>query len=390
LWKAKYLLIVVIIVLVIINMVNGRKESDYKEALRAYHAGQYSDAYYAFDKLNNYKESKTYRQLSNDAWDFESALAAAARGDYVDALRLMEDLTTEEAKKEMPILQEKAYQHAESLVKQDEYVKASAVYETLGTYRDAPQQLKVIEIAKKHEMYNTALQNMEAGKYNEAIEVFLKLDSFEDSVQKVAETKALQLKNPVVGGSVYFGSYEQDNKKANGKEEIKWLVAEIKDNRMLLVSDNVLDRMPYNTVEKKVTWNDSSLRKWLNTVFIEEAFSLEEQARIPSVKISNLNNPEFGTKGGRDTNDKVFLLSIEEFGRYMSDDGLKGFAKWSAYAWKQQGQVILGSAWWLRSPGEDETKAAGVNSINRLLTKGNVVNEIDDAGVRPVIWLNLD
>ena len=50
------------------------------------------------------------------------------------------------------------------------------------------------------------------------------------------------------GDTVSFGSYEQDVDESNGKEEIKWIVLEKEADRILVISESVLDHQPYNTV----------------------------------------------------------------------------------------------------------------------------------------------
>lgn len=49
----------------------------------------------------------------------------------------------------------------------------------------------------------------------------------------------------VVGSSIYFGQYEQDNNSGNGPEPIEWIVLDIQDDRALLISKYGLDIQPY-------------------------------------------------------------------------------------------------------------------------------------------------
>ena len=76
-----------------------------------------------------------------------------------------------------------------------------------------------------------------------------------------------------VGNSVSFGSYEQDNNPANGKEEIEWIVLDVQGDRSLLISKYALDCKKYNTEWTDGTWESCSLRKWLNSDFLNAAFS---------------------------------------------------------------------------------------------------------------------
>ena len=45
--------------------------------------------------------------------------------------------------------------------------------------------------------------------------------------------------------------------------------------------------------------------------------------------------------------------------------------------------------WWLRSPGHDQTYAAGVGSDGSVSYYGDFVNYADIC-VRPALWINLD
>ena len=64
----------------------------------------------------------------------------------------------------------------------------------------------------------------------------------------------------VVGNTVYFGRYEQDNNTANGKERIQWRILARDGNYALLLAEYSLDAQPYNTVSKDVTWETCTLR----------------------------------------------------------------------------------------------------------------------------------
>ena len=98
-----------------------------------------------------------------------------------------------------------------------------------------------------------------------------------------------------VGDTVFFGSYEQDNETSNGKEDIEWLVLAKENNRLLVVSQYGLDCQQYNTNETEVTWENCTLREWLNEDFFHAAFSDREKAMIPTVTVSADKNPDCDT-----------------------------------------------------------------------------------------------
>lgn len=70
------------------------------------------------------------------------------------------------------------------------------------------------------------------------------------------------------------------------------------NDRILVISKYALDCKPYNTSDVDVTWETCSLRQWLNSSFINNAFTVEEKAMIPSETIAN---PEYSTIPGRTT-----------------------------------------------------------------------------------------
>ena len=73
-------------------------------------------------------------------------------------------------------------------------------------------------------------------------------------------------------------------------EPIKWRVIKCENGEALLLSDIVLDKQKYNKRLKKVTWEKSTLRKWLNKKFMNRAFSSSEQEAIRTTKVINEDN----------------------------------------------------------------------------------------------------
>ena len=53
------------------------------------------------------------------------------------------------------------------------------------------------------------------------------------------------------------------------------------------------------------------MRKWLNNEFYNE-FRSEEKEVIATVDIANRDNAKWDTPAGKSTEDKIFLLSVEE------------------------------------------------------------------------------
>lgn len=198
-----------------------------------------------------------------------------------------------------------------------------------------------------------------------------------------------------VGDTFIFGSYEQDNNITNGKENLEWLVLSKDGDKVLLISKYALDCQHYYSFYKSVTWENCSLRKWLNDTFLRTAFSKEERAMIPSVTVCADKNPSYTTSSGNNTTDQVFLLSIKEANKYFSSDEERKCAP-TNYAiaqdvWTSDSIKVDGKAtcwWWLRSPGLNSHDAAGVNAVGSIDDKGFAVNH-SVCAIRPALWVNL-
>jgi len=242
--------------------------------------------------------------------------------------------------------------------------------------------------------YNEAIALMDAGNVVEAYETLVALDGYKDSADKANsiydQYKVEKLKVSKAGDYVFFGEYEQDNNTANGKEDIEWLVLEVKDGKALVISKYALDCKQYNTSYTDVTWETCTLRRWLNNDFINAAFSADEKAMIPTVMVSADKNPEYSTNPGNATQDQVFLLSITEANKYFSSDSARqceptDFAVADG-AWESDSGNCW---WWLRSPGYDQYSAASAHDVGDVHDYGNYVSR-DNLAVRPALWIDLN
>lgn len=168
-------------------------------------------------------------------------------------------------------------------------------------------------------------------------------------------------------------------------EPIKWRVIKCENGEALLLSDIVLDKQKYNKRLKKVSWEKSTLRKWLNKKFMNRAFSSSEQEAIRTTKVINEDNYYYKTDGGNDTLDKIYLLSLSETDEekeYGFTDSYGMTIKYSNYA-----DLCDYQYWWLRTPGEKNISAAAVDMSGEAYVGGG---ESDmELGIRPVLHLNL-
>lgn len=202
-------------------------------------------------------------------------------------------------------------------------------------------------------------------------------------------------------------------------EPIKWRVLHTDGDQALLLSDIALNNQPYHTEYENVTWESGTVRSWLNGYdagsnkqsvdysrknFIDSAFTVSEQTAIVNSILKNADSIEYGTEGGNNTNDKVFLLSESDvrstdiakgYGfvkdRYTSDKARRCQSSTYAKAMGMGSDTYTAYAgnvwWWLRSPDIDSCHAMYINSDGHVGSYFNV--GYDYVGVRPALNLNL-
>lgn len=285
------------------------------------------------------------------------------------------------------------YNSAVKMMNNGEYIEAIAAFEALDGYKDSATKITECNTAILDGKYNDAIALMDAGKHDEAYSAFIELGDYKDASEKACDIRLQktkdQLKNIKVGNYINFGAYEQDNNTSNGKEDVEWLVLEVKDGKALVISEYALDCKQYNTSYTDVTWETSTLRMWLNNDFINAAFSAEEKAIIPTVTVSSDKNPHYSTNPGNATQDQVFLLSITEANKYFSSDGARQCEPTDFAVANGAGESDRGNCWWwLRSPGHTQDCAAYVYLDGGVSEAGPQVDNVYGC-VRPAIWISL-
>lgn len=238
-----------------------------------------------------------------------------------------------------------------------------------------------------NQKYNEAMDLIDSGDYESA---YALLEEIGDT-EKLQSIKPLLLAKANPGDTVFFGAYEQDNNTSNGKEDVEWLVLEVKDGKALVVSKYALDCKQYNTSNTNVTWETCTLRKWLNTDFINSAFSSDEKAKIPTVTVSADKNPGYSANPGNATQDQVFLLSITEANKYFNSTGARQCEP-TDYAvangtWESDSGNFCW--WWLRSCGYGQGSAARVSGSGIVSSAGYDV-DYNNGAVRPAMWISLE
>ena len=193
-----------------------------------------------------------------------------------------------------------------------------------------------------------------------------------------------------IGDKIIFGKYE-------------WRILDIKNNAALIITEYIVEQRAYHDAYKDITWADCSLRKYLNSEFYDK-FSETDKSRIIPVINKNPDNQWYGTNGGVDTQDNIFLLNLEEVAcKYFGDSSEKLYNKGKNQRYwferkdennDKRGAAKDGMYWyWLRSPGRVSVKTVyiwpdgniGIQGNNIL--KGNIADGECKGGVRPALWL---
>lgn len=205
------------------------------------------------------------------------------------------------------------------------------------------------------------------------------------------------LKEAEVGDVITFGTYEQDNDEANGKEPLEWRVLAKDEEKVLLLTDKVIDSIPFNNeMQEWITWKDSSLRAWLGDEFITTAFSEDESARILETSNTNDENRDYGIPAMENTTDTVFLLSIKETTEYFKTDENSAAANEDCiaypteYAIAKDIEVRNGGAvmWWLRESTSGKPGAA-CDDLGKRFHNGRPM-DYTRTGVRPAMWVKIE
>lgn len=191
--------------------------------------------------------------------------------------------------------------------------------------------------------------------------------------------------------------------------EHQWKVLDIKENKILIISDQIIEQRDYHDKKEPVTWEQSEIRYYLNNSFLERFSSADKNKIIPSNNL-NEDNPWYGSMGGADTFDQVFLLSLNEIVRlYFGDSSrLLDNPKQNQKYWfdrKDENNIKRAALfmdspwwWWTRTPGKNNIVAVYIHGDGNIGIQGNGISKTsfntlhritqsNKGGVRPAIWL---
>lgn len=220
-----------------------------------------------------------------------------------------------------------------------------------------------------------------------------------EAAPEAAPYTVVSLKDAKAGDVVVFGSYEQNANASDGKEPLEWLVLAKDGGSLLVITLYAVEHMQFHSSLSAVTWETSAVRTFLNGEFLNKAFAEEEKAKIRQTTVVAEKNPDYpNSRPGSDTEDKVFLLNVQEMALYFKDksDAIcaptatvvasSNVFSHTKKAWYSGHDYLC--SWWLRSPGMfKDLYVSYVDHSGNVSGGGQVYVEGTDLCVRPAMWI---
>jgi len=222
---------------------------------------------------------------------------------------------------------------------------------------------------------------------------------------------------------------------ADEKQPIKWRVLKVNGDDLFLLADKCLDVQPYNSKGIDITWEQSTIRSWLNgygvssnnsridysgigASFIDNAFTFAEKDAIKTSIVDNDNSTQgyynstypwggdwsaLDDIGGNNTEDKIYFLSYVEatnplYGFDVDQDRLHGETSVKAamntnYAHIARNAYSYNNKngnWWLRSPSRSQSEVMYIEHEGYATDGGRLNNaSLSDIAVRPALHVSL-
>ena len=272
------------------------------------------------------------------------------------------------------------YNRACALLESGNYDEAKTAFESIPGHKDSDDLVKECD-------YRKAGSLLAAGSYEEAQALYLSLEDYKDSATLAnceEIVRGIMRSRYVPGSIITLGHYEQNG--LPGDDPVEWIVVKQQDDRLLLVSRYGLAGHCYKEDMVDTTWETSDLRIWLNQEIYMNMFTDEEKDVIV---YSVISTPDQGSsKGGNDTKDYMFCLSLEE-AQLLTEDQL--ICRLSDVVLKAN-EVLIDETynsgwWWLRSPANSTQQGACVvgEDGDALSYYAKVRN---NGTVRPAIWID--
>ena len=187
------------------------------------------------------------------------------------------------------------------------------------------------------------------------------------------------------GCTIELGTYEQDLDPADGPEPISWKIICSKDGKALLLSEKVIDAMPFmsgklrselNDMNTDEVWQHSDIYRWTKEELIK-GFADQETVLLTETESGEL----------------FFILDNKEYKQYCSEEESSSLTA-TPYALSRDeshhdlryykkdsdGTRVPGNAviWWIRTGAVKEEGYLYPDDLSMI------------AGVRPAVWISYE
>ena len=195
---------------------------------------------------------------------------------------------------------------AEALVAEGDFRGAIAIYRKLGD----EEGVERVIAAREADSVFRAQEALDAGDVSEAAELLQGRISEPAAARVALSSPALQDELLTFNTYLDFGTY--------GDRELRWRVLDRSGNKVLLLASDFDFRVRVGRDD--TGWEDSYVRERLNQFLIDRIFSEEEQSAIQLTRVSSERLEDGKVVPAPDTEDRFFLLSVEEIEHYHLSD----------------------------------------------------------------------
>ena len=208
--------------------------------------------------------------------------------------------------------------------------------------------------------YQQGKESYENGELEDAIEQLKEAveADYEDAAALRSDAEMQLLAAAQIGDKVSFAG-------------LYWKVLDIENGELTLLKfDSIAGKAFQENPEEAADWEHSSLRTYLNEEYLNAKFTSEEQSHMLQTKVTADDNVRFGTDGGSDTLDYVYILSNSE--------------------WEEYEDLInpCGHCYWLRTPGAEEGMVSFVD-IEKVIMDYGYDASAETMYLKPVIRVAL-
>lgn len=271
------------------------------------------------------------------------------------------------------------YNSASNLFNEGQYQAALQTYDNLGSYKDSASKADLCRENIKEQDYQAAITLFKSNNYSEALPMFRELFNYKESSDYIGKCEIALISSADVKDTITLGQYNEIS--------IEWIVLSKDSHSALLASKYYITSKIANENEsgkygKYLCWSGSTLRKWLNTDFIKEAFP----SSVSELLISNsIQTDEYDVQHYDGWDEKEITVTTEDKVYIPCKSDVEQFnLKPTSLMGRSSDSIITG---WLRDRGHG---IAFQVSYEPDGSYGSEWHFYSSYGIRPIIRISLD